>query len=309
VEPKPHCRRDPQSGRFAATFPRKGERDFDVNEFPIIAEIDAALDTLLPTGGRLAEAMRYAALAPGKRLRPFLTLETGKLLALEPRDVIRAACAVELIHAYSLVHDDLPCMDDDDLRRGRPTVHRQFDEATAVLTGDALQSLAFEVLADPLTHADGAVRADLTLCLARAAGAGGMASGQMLDLRGEGPIEAMQALKTGALIGAAVEVALIIGQVADRRREALMAYAADLGLLFQIADDILDAEGTTETLGKAAGKDSGAGKANLVTRQGVEAARRRGEDLVKSAKARLDLFGEAASSLQNAADFVLHRRS
>ncbi len=252
--------------------------------------------------------MRYAALAPGKRVRPYLALEAARLFDLDQDQVMRAACALEMVHAYSLVHDDLPCMDDDDLRRGRPTTHRKFDEATAVLAGDALQSLAFEVLADAETHPDPVVRSALVLSLARAAGQHGMAGGQMMDLQGSDEVETTQALKTGALICAAVEIPLIMAGAPVAQRKALLGYASDLGLAFQIADDLLDAEGDPAELGKAAGKDADAGKANLVTHLGVEEARRRGEELVNSAKARLDLFGDSASSLRSAADFMLHRR-
>jgi farnesyl diphosphate synthase len=270
--------------------------------------VDETLDSLLPREGRLAEAMRYAALAPGKRLRPFLAIEAGRLLGADETAVLRAACALECIHAYSLVHDDLPCMDDDDLRRGRPTTHRAFDEATAVLAGDGLQSLAFQILADPQTHADPAVRADLVLDLARAAGADGMAGGQMLDLSGSPHLERMQAMKTGALIVAAAEIPLIVARASDDVRDHLAGYARDLGLAYQIADDLLDAEGETQELGKAAGKDAEAGKANFVTCMGIEPARRKRDDLARSAKARLDLFGEEASSLRDVVEFVLNRR-
>jgi len=270
--------------------------------------VDETLDGLLPREGRLAEAMRYAALAPGKRLRPFLAIEAGRLLGADQTAVLRAACALECIHAYSLVHDDLPCMDDDDLRRGRATTHKAFDEATAVLAGDGLQSLAFQILADPKTHADAAVRADLVLDLARAAGADGMAGGQMLDLSGSPHLERMQAMKTGALIVAAVQIPLIVARAADDVRSRLVGYARDLGLAYQIADDLLDAEGETEELGKAAGKDADAGKANFVTCLGVESARRKRDDLARSATARLDLFGDEASSLRDVVEFVLNRR-
>jgi len=274
----------------------------------VARRVDDALDQLLPREGRLAEAMRYAALAPGKRLRPFLAIAAGRLLGADEQAILRAACALECIHAYSLVHDDLPCMDDDDLRRGRPTTHKAFDEATAVLAGDGLQSLAFQILADPKTHADAAVRADLVLDLARAAGADGMAGGQMLDLSGSPHLERMQAMKTGALIVAAVQIPLIVARAADDVRGRLVGYARDLGLAYQIADDLLDAEGETEELGKAAGKDADAGKANFVTCLGVEAARRKRDDLARSATARLDLFGDEASSLRDVVEFVLNRR-
>ena len=270
--------------------------------------VDDTLDLLLPREGRLAEAMRYAALAPGKRLRPFLAIEVGRLLDADETAVLRAACALECIHAYSLVHDDLPCMDDDDLRRGRPTAHKAFDEATAVLAGDGLQSLAFQILADPLTHADPAVRADLVLNLARAAGAEGMAGGQMLDLSGSPHLEQMQAMKSGALIVAAGEIPLVVARAGDEVRAHLIGYARDLGLAYQIADDLLDAEGEADELGKAAGKDAEAGKANFVTRLGVATARSKLDELGFGATARLDLFGDRASSLRALVEFVLNRR-
>jgi farnesyl diphosphate synthase len=272
--------------------------------------INATLDALLPRDGRLAEAMRYAALAPGKRLRPFFLIETARLLGVDGDSAVRASCALELVHAYSLVHDDLPCMDDDDLRRGRPTVHRAFDEATAVLAGDALQTLAFEILADPATHDDGGVRASLVLTLAKASGATGMAGGQMLDLAGDPNIERMQALKTGALILAAFEMPLILADAGPGEREALTAFGRDLGMAYQIADDLLDAEGDSQALGKAAGgKDAARGKANLVTTAGPAQARERLTQLRLSAGRHLQLFGDKATSLRDGLDFVLERRS
>jgi len=282
-------------------------------------EIEAALDShlALPDGpeAKVVEAMRYATLDGGKRLRPFLVLQSAQLFTVSPSSALRVACAIEMVHCYSLVHDDLPAMDDDDVRRGKPTVHRKFDEATAILAGDALLTRAFQILAHPATHGDAQVRADLVLALAEASGAAGMVGGQMLDLIAEtttldlGEITRLQRLKTGAIIAFAAEAGAILGKAAPQARQALHAYAHDLGLAFQIADDLLDVEGSEAEVGKKTQKDAQRGKATFVSLLGVDRARAQARLLADQAAKHLDLFAGKAELLQDVAGWVVDRRN
>jgi farnesyl diphosphate synthase len=268
---------------------------------------------------RLADAMRYAALSGGKRLRPFLLIESSALFGVPRERVLMAGAALECVHCYSLVHDDLPAMDDDDLRRGRPTLHKAFDEATAILAGDSLLTFAFDVMARPQTHPDAATRIALVAALARAAGLGGMAGGQMLDLAAEGRFErprapldemsvkTLQAMKTGALIRFACIAGGILGDAPPSERTALSHYGEALGAAFQIADDLLDVEGDAATVGKATRKDAATGKATLVGILGVDAARERLARLVAQAQDALSVFGARADILRAAARFVAER--
>ena len=256
---------------------------------------ERTMDRLIPRSdageARVLEAMRYSSLGGGKRLRAFFVMASSTLFKVSPTSALRVASAIEFVHAYSLIHDDLPAMDDDDLRRGKPSCHKQFDEATAILAGDALQALAFEVLAEPDTHGDASVRAHLVADLARAAGAHGMVGGQMLDLLAEqqdaaemsiGAITRLQRLKTGALISFSCTAGAILGKAADPVRNALSAYAHDLGLAFQIVDDLLDVEGDAAEIGKTPGKDAAAGKATFVSILGLERARAQASMLITS---------------------------
>jgi farnesyl diphosphate synthase len=261
--------------------------------------------------------MRYSAIGGGKRLRGFLVMEGARQFGVSRQAALRVAGAIEMVHAYSLIHDDLPAMDNDDLRRGKPTSHKFFDEATAILAGDSLQCHAFCVLAEEDTHPDTAVRVELVRCLSRAAGPRGMCGGQMLDMLAEQAggaldeqsIGRLQTLKTGKLIEFSAEAGAVLGKAPVAQRHALLSYGRDLGAAFQIADDLLDATATAEQLGKAAGKDQAAGKATLVSLLGVERARLQAERLIAQAKGHLDVFGPRADLLRLLADFVIERRN
>jgi farnesyl diphosphate synthase len=316
--------------RTAAKSEPRSDTSFAGRLNAAAAETEQLLDRLLtaaPAEGeiarphRIVEAMRYTGLGGGKRLRPFLTIETAALFGVKREHALMAGAAIELVHCYSLVHDDLPAMDDDDLRRGRPTAHKKFDEATAILAGDGLLTFAFDVLGRPETHPDAVVRIALVTGLARAAGLGGMVGGQMLDLAAEGrfgknetpqgekDVLTLQAMKTGAILKFCCTAGAILGNAPQGKRDAVGRYGQVIGQAFQIADDLLDVEGDAATLGKAAGKDAAHGKATLVDLLGVAGARARLAQLVEDAESALKPFGADASILKDAAHFVAERRA
>ena len=282
-------------------------------------EIDSVFDAFLTvpddTRARLVEAMRYAAIGGGKRVRPLLVVSTAEMFGVDRTAALRAGAAVEAIHVYSLIHDDLPCMDDDDMRHGKATVHKVYDEATAVLAGDALHALAFEILADTGTSSDPFVRSELIATLGKASGMGGMAGGQMMDMVADEEgveydlraITRLQQLKTGALLAASVEMGAILGRIPPEGRAHLRAYSRDIGLAFQIADDLLDVEGDQEKAGKALRKDEGQGKQTFVTLMGRDKAREQARALVDQAVAHLGSHGSEADTLRALAQFIVER--
>jgi len=283
------------------------------------AEIDSVFDAFLPvpsdTRARLVEAMRYAAIGGGKRVRPLLLVTTAELFGVDRTSALRAGAAVEAIHCYSLIHDDLPCMDDDDLRHGKPTLHHEFDEATAVLAGDALHALAFEILADHGTSSDPFVRSELIATLGTASGMNGMAGGQMMDMVADEEgvtydlqaITRLQQLKTGALLSCSVEMGAVMGKVPVEGRNHLRAYSRDIGLAFQIADDLLDVTGDPQKAGKALRKDEGQGKQTFVTLMGADKAREQARMLVDQAIGHLSSHGSEADALRALARFIVER--
>ncbi len=295
-------------------MPSPSAEQFDIDLNATASRVEAELDRLLPeiTGDRLRTAMRYAVLGPGKRLRPYMVLQSASLFDVAPDQALRVAAALECVHCYSLVHDDLPAMDDDDLRRGQPTMHRKFDEATAILAGDALLTFAFEILANEATHLDPAVRSALVLALARGAGEAGMVGGQMLDILADtkgfksvAEISDMQNMKTGALFRFACEAGAIMAG-ADGAK--LRQYADHVGLAFQIADDILDVESSAKALGKATQKDRTKGKVTFVDLLGLDQAKVEARELIDAASDMVHDFGPKADGLRAAAEFSINRR-
>ena len=307
----------PHNSAVKKSRPASMTHDFSSRLAQVAGEMETVLSHCLPAfeghHSVIMEAMRYAALGGGKRLRPFLMVETAHMLGHETEGTYVAAAALECLHVYSLVHDDLPCMDDDDLRRGKPTVHKAYDEAIGVLTGDGLLTQAFELLARDIVHKDANIRLDLITGLAKAGGVHGMIGGQVIDIsvsesdRDEALITQLQELKTGALIEYAVSAGAILAGATAKQERALENYARDMGLAFQIKDDILDVEGDADIVGKAVGKDENLGKATFVSILGLEGAREKAAQLGNRAKSHLESFEEDAQTLRDTVDFVLNR--
>jgi len=306
------------------------DTSFNTRLNAVAADTETLLDTIMGAAAldgersrpkRLLESIRYASLAGGKRFRPFLVVESAALFDVARSQALMAGAALECVHCYSLVHDDLPAMDNDDLRRGRPTAHKAFDDATAILAGDSLLTYAFDILSRPQTHPSADVRIRLVMALARASGLGGMVGGQILDLAAEGrfpdlprpatlaEVETLQAMKTGALIRFGAVAGAILGEADDARHRALERYGAAVGQAFQIADDLLDIEGDTATVGKQTGKDAAAGKATIVGVLGIAQSKARLKALVAEASEALSVFGERADVLKMAARFVAERQT
>ena len=279
----------------------------------LLSEEPLGHETVRPA--RLMAAMRHSSLDGGKRLRPFLVIETAALFGVQPEEAVSAAAALEFIHCYSLVHDDLPAMDDDDLRRGRPTTHKAFDEATAILAGDALLTLAFDILAREETHTDPAIRIELVKLYARNAGLGGMVGGQMLDLEaetqqpGNDEITILQSMKTSALLRCACEAGAVLCSADANQRNALLQFGGHIGKAFQLADDILDVTSDAQTMGKQTGKDAARGKGTLVELYGLEKSRRLLNTYLQDALESLSIFGERANLLKDAARFIVERKN
>lgn len=302
-----------------APSPREASLSLKEQMDDVTADVNRTIERLLPDSDlaekMLYDAMRYGTLNGGKRLRPFLLINAAKLFNVSPSRYRRTAAALEMVHCYSLIHDDLPAMDDSGMRRGKPTVHKAYDEATAVLAGDALLTLAFEVLSDSETHEDPRVRCELVNFMAKAAGPSGMIGGQMLDIIGEkmefdlGTISRLQRMKTGKLITFSCEAGAILGKASPPQRKALANYAHDLGLAFQVTDDILDVEAEPSELGKPANQDEKAGKSTFVSTLGKEQARQRAEMLINQAVGHLHVFDNRADILKQLAGYVLERRA
>lgn len=300
-------------------IPIKAMSAFETAREKSVTQVTGLLDTLLhvPDGPEswLVEAMRYTVLDGGKGFRPFLCTASAALFEVDEKRAVRVAAAIEAVHCYSLIHDDLPAMDDDDMRRGRPSLHKAYDEATAILAGDALLTMAFDMLADEATHSDADIRVLLISRLARAVGMNGMVGGQTIDVLSPdlqldaGGLTRLQKMKTGALISFAVEAGAVLGKAGDAQKHALTNYAHDVGLAFQIADDVLDVEGQSATIGKTAGKDAVEGKVTFASLLGLTRARAQARLLVTQAVNHLDIFGHEADALRQAAEFVIQRHN